>query len=205
MTTLLIIRHGETDWVGKRLAGRLPGIPLNENGLRQADALAEALAHLPIGALYSSPLERACQSAAPLARRLNLPVRLHDGLQEIDFGAWQGLTSEEMTQQPLWSLVQRQPSQVRFPGGESFIEAQQRMAAVMEELLTAHAGEQDWVACFSHSDSIRVLVAHVLDMPLDAFQRLTVDPISVTVIQRREERTRLVSLNHRQNLLHSSI
>lgn len=195
MTTLLLIRHGETDWVGKRLAGRTPGIPLNETGRRQAEDLAAALAHLPLAALYSSPLERARQSAEPLARRLNLPVRVHNGLQEIDFGEWQGLTGEEMRSQPLWPQVQHRPSQVRFPGGESFEEAQQRMIAVMNELLATHPGDT-LVACFSHSDSIRILVAHVLAMPLDAFQRLTVDPISVTVIRHHEERTRLVTLNH---------
>jgi len=203
MTTLLLIRHGETDWVGKRLAGRTPGIPLNENGRRQAEDLADALAHLPLTALYSSPLERARQSAEPLARRLNLPVRVHNGLQEIDFGQWQGLTGEEMRNQPLWPQVQRRPSQVRFPGGESFEEAQQRMVTVMDELLAAHPGDA-LVACFSHSDSIRILVAHVLAMPLDAFQRLTVDPISVTVIRQNEERTRLVTLNHRHGPLHIS-
>lgn len=203
MTTLLLIRHGETDWVGKRLAGRTPGIPLNENGRRQAEDLADALAHLPLTALYSSPLERARQSAEPLARRLNLPVRVHNGLQEIDFGQWQGLTGEEMRNQPLWPQVQRRPSQVRFPGGESFEEAQQRMVTVMDELLAAHPGDA-LVACFSHSDSIRILVAHVLAMPLDAFQRLTIDPISVTVIRQNEERTRLITLNHRHGPLHIS-
>ena len=181
MPIFLLIRHGENDFVGKRLAGRLPGVHLNEKGRQQAALIAQTLSKAPIKAIYSSPLERAVETATPLAQAFNLPVNLRSGLMEIDFGRWQGKTHKQMHRLKLWKVVQEQPSQMRFPGGESFAEAQQRLSEEIEAIKATHE-EQDLVACFSHSDAISLVVAHYLGLPLDHFQRLSIGTASMTTL-----------------------
>jgi probable phosphoglycerate mutase len=179
MATLILIRHGENNFVGRRLAGHLPGVHLNAAGQKQAEALASILRQESINAIYSSPLDRTMETAEPLARALNLPINPNDGLAEVDFGDWQGKSISYLKRLKLWKAVQKTPSQVRFPNGESFSEAQARMVAAIEAINAAY-GEKDRVACFSHCDTIRLAVAHYLDMPLDSFQRLTINPASIT-------------------------
>lgn len=186
MTILLLIRHGENDYVGKRLAGRRSGVHLNERGRQQAQALAQVLCKAPIKAIYSSPLERAVETAGPLARELGLEIQTREGLLEIDFGAWVGKTIGQMRRTKLWKLVQHQPSQARFPEGESFAEAQQRIASTLQEIAATHQPDQ-MVACFSHSDAIKVAVAYFLGLPLDNFQRLSVSTASISVLIIPEE------------------
>ncbi|HEX9012899.1 MAG TPA: histidine phosphatase family protein, partial [Anaerolineaceae bacterium] len=181
MATLLLIRHGENDSIGKRLTGRLPGVHLNAAGCRHAEQLAEALKNLPIKAIYSSPLERTMETAEPLAQILNLAVIPRDGLMEINFGAWQGKTPKQMARLKLWKTVQESPSQMTFPQGESFPAAQERIAAELNAINASHE-EDDLVACFSHSDAIKLAVSYFLGLPLDHFQRTSVDPCSLTMI-----------------------
>ncbi len=181
MTTILLIRHGQNNFVGKRLAGHLPKVYLNDAGRKQAQAIADFLKDAPLKAVYSSPLERALQTAEPLAEQHNLQVQMHPGLTEVNFGEWQGKTLKQLARRKLWKMVQEKPSGMRFPGGESFYEAQQRVAMAIEEIAGWHE-EKDLVACFSHSDTIRLAVSHFLAMPLDAFQRVGVDTASVTSI-----------------------
>jgi probable phosphomutase (TIGR03848 family) len=181
MPTLLLIRHGANDFVGRRLAGRTPGVHLNERGRQQAETLAAILAKAPIKAVYSSPLERAVETAEPLARALGLTVQVCDGLTEVDFGRWVGKTARQMARTKLWKVVQWSPSQARFPAGESFTEAQGRIVAAIESILAAHA-DGDLVACVSHSDAIKLALAHYLGLPLDNFQRLHVDTASISVL-----------------------
>jgi len=181
MTTILLIRHGQNDFIGRRLAGRTPGVHLNENGLKQAESLALLLANVPLKAIYSSPLERALETAAPLARRLNLPVISRPGLQEIDFGSWTGKTIKQMQRMKAWKIVQEKASEMTFPRGESFIEAQQRIVAEVQAIGACYE-ERDLVACFSHSDAIKLGIAFFLGMPLDNFQRLSIDLTSLTVL-----------------------
>jgi probable phosphoglycerate mutase len=181
MTTLLLIRHGQNDFVGKRLAGRLPGVHLNERGRQQAQTIALALCKAPIKAIYSSPLERAIETAEPLSQALHLPVQISPGLIELDFGTWTGKTGKQMARTKLWKVVQQAPSKMVFPAGESFVQAQQRIAAELESIAAAH-DEKDLVACFSHSDAIKLAVAYFLGMPLDNFQRLAVDVTSITTL-----------------------
>ncbi len=181
MPILLLIRHGSNDFVGKRLAGRLPGVHLNEKGRQQAEALAQALCNAPIKAIYSSPLERAAETAEPLAQALHLPVNLRPGLMEIDFGDWVGKTLGQMHRMKLWKTVQQAPSQARFPHGESFGEAQQRIVAELDAIVAGHE-KDDLLACFSHSNSIKLALAHYLGLPLDNFQRLSIDTTSVSVV-----------------------
>ena len=181
MTTVLLIRHGENSMVGKRLAGRLPEVHLNKKGKEQAQILAEALCKAPIKAIYSSPLERAVETAEPLAKALNLPIQPAPGLIELAYGDWQGRTLKQLGRLKLWKVVQEKPSEMRFPNGESFIEVQERTVAEIERIAAAHE-EQDLVACFSHGDIIRLAVAHFLGMPLDVFQRLASSPASISVV-----------------------
>ncbi len=194
MPVILLIRHGENSYVGKRLAGRLPGVHLNENGIKQAQAIAAMLKEAPITAIYSSPLERAMETAQPLAEALNLPVQPCDGLLEVDFGSWVGKTYRQMQRMKLWKTVQEKPSEMRFPGGELFAEARERVARAIEEIQSS-AGEKDIIACFSHSDVIRLAVSYYLDMPLDSFQRVSVDTASVSALFLSKEMPRVLNVN----------
>jgi probable phosphoglycerate mutase len=180
-TTLLLIRHGETEYVVKGImSARMPGVSLNENGRAQAAAVAQALAGAPITRIYSSPMERAQETAAALARLLNLEVILAYGIIETDVGAWTGLSADQVKDDPLWQVLLERSSQLQFPGGESFAGIQQRAAAELKAIAARHPGEM--VACFSHADVIRAALAYFLEIPLDAFQRISVDTCSVSVL-----------------------
>ena len=181
MPVFFLIRHGSNDFVGKRLVGRLPGVHLNERGRQQAEMVAQALCHLPLAAVYSSPLDRAVETAEPLARALSIPVRQEAGLGEIDFGEWQGMSLGQLRRRKMWKMVQEKPSEMRFPGGESFSEAQNRVAQALEVIMHQHDGKA-LIACFSHGDTIRLAVAHALGLPLDNFQRLNIDTASLTIL-----------------------
>lgn len=181
MTTLLLIRHGENNMVGKRLAGRLPNVHLNDKGKQQAQKLAEVLCKAPLKALYSSPLERAVETAEPLAQMLELPILPAPGLIELGYGEWQGKTLKQLGRLKLWKVVQNKPSEMRFPNGESFVEVLERAVAEVERIAAAHE-EKDMVACFSHGDIIRLVVSHYLGVPLDLFQRVAANPASISVI-----------------------
>ncbi len=194
MPVILLIRHGENNFVGKRLAGRLPGVHLNENGQKQAEAIAALLKEMPVTAIYSSPLERAMETAQPLADALNLPVQICEGLLEVNFGKWQGKTLKQMQRMKLWKTVQEKPSAMRFPEGESFAEARERVVQAIEEIKAA-VGEKEIVACFSHSDTIRLAVSYYLDMPLDSFQRVGVDTASLSALFLSEGMPRVLNVN----------
>ncbi len=181
MAVILLIRHGENDTVGKTLAGRLPNVHLNEKGQAQARRLAAGLAALPIKAVYASPLERAQETAEPIARVHGLPVKTLPALLEVDFGAWQGQRLSRLKRGRLWKTVQDNPASFRFPKGESFAEAQARVAAGLTAISEQYGGK-DMVVCAAHSDVIRLAVAHFLGLPLDHFQRVQIAPASVTVL-----------------------
>jgi len=196
MTTILLIRHGENDYVKKgRLAGRLPGIHLNEKGREQAQAVAEKLAGAPVKAVYSSPLERAMETAGPIASALGLEVIPRQGLVETDFGEWQDKKVKGLSRLKIWRVVQFAPTLMRFPQGESFAECQFRMMQEIETLRAQH-DPKDLFVCVSHSDPIKLLVAYYLGLPLDLFQRLHVAPASITVLGIGEGGSRLLTLNY---------
>jgi len=194
MTTLLLIRHAENDYVRTgRLAGRLPGVHLNDAGRRQAQALAERLRGAPLAALYSSPLARAWETAAPLSIVARLKVNLCPGVTEIDFGRWSGRRLKELARLALWRVVQQTPSRLQFPGGESFVSAQTRAVAAVEQI--ARVYPKGLVGVVSHADVIKLLVAYYLGLALDHFQRLTVEPAAVTVLRLGHGGPTLVKLN----------
>lgn len=177
---MLLVRHGVTPTTGRVLPGRAPGLHLADAGLRQAERVAERLAALPVAALYSSPLERALETAQPTADRLGLPVTIDGGLAECDFGEWTGLELSVLARRKEWQTVQRAPSTFHFPGGEGFAAMQARVVAAVDRLRSAHRGGV--VACFSHADPIKAALAHALGTHLDLFQRIVVGPASVSVI-----------------------
>jgi len=200
MPFLLLIRHGENEYVQKgRLAGRLPGVHLNENGRRQAQELAEKLAEAPICTIYSSPLERAVETAQPLAEQLKIEIILREGLLETDYGEWQGKTLKGLKRRKLWQPIQNLPSQVRFPGGESFAECQDRVCRELQSICAGHEAK-DVVACVFHADPIKLAVAHYIGLPLDHFQRLSSAPASITALHIADGRASLVTLNYLSSL-----
>ena len=193
-TTILLIRHAETPTTGKVLPGRAAGLGLSDKGIAQAEARAADIAGKhQIAAIYSSPMERAQQTAAPIGVATRRKVRIHEGLNECDFGLWTGRRLKALYKLPAWRTVQRTPSNFRFPEGESFLEMQSRIAAALNELARAHRGKT--VVAVSHADTIKAAVAHALGMHLDMFQRLAVSPASQTVIQLGAGAPVVVSVN----------
>ena len=197
MPIILLIRHAENEYVKTgRMAGRLPGVHLNERGQGQARELADALAHAPIKALYSSPMERATETAAPLAEKLGLEIQLRPGLIEAEIGEWAGMELKAARKLPEWKIVQSAPSRFRFPGGESFVEIQTRLVNEIEAI--AKENDKDaLVACILHADPIKLIVAYYMGMPLDHFQRLACDTASVTMLMLGAGGAALLKLNQR--------
>lgn len=203
MPTILLIRHGENDYVKKnRLAGRMDGVHLNDKGRAQAQALASHLAKAPIKAVYSSPLERTIETAEPIAEAVGLEVIPRPGLLETDYGTWQNKTLKQLQRRKLWKVVQRAPSLARFPEGESFAETQQRISGEIELLCSEHK-PKDLIVCVGHADPIKLVVAYYLGLPLDLFQRLTVNPASISAIHIGESGSRLLALNFDPSLTFS--
>lgn len=201
MTLILLIRHGENDVMHRRLAGRLPGVHLNENGRKQAQALARALEHAPIEAVYSSPLERALETAQPLAEARGLTVQIRPALSEVDYGDWQGRTYKQLRRAKLWKTVQDDPASVRFPNGETLVEVQQRVIEELEHLARLHTrpsqeGQQPppeaVIAAVAHGDIIRLALVHYLNMAVNDFHRLTIFPASLSLIRLHPEQRPLV-------------
>jgi probable phosphomutase (TIGR03848 family) len=195
MTRLLLIRHADNDWVRSgRLAGWTPDIHLNETGQRQAEALGERLAAAKLRAVYSSPLERAVETAqAVLKHHPDLELRIEEGLGEVHFGAWTGKRLRKLARTRLWQVVQGYPSGMRFPKGESFHEMQARVVGTLERIAGEHP--QGTVAIFSHSDVIKAVVAHYAGMHLDLFQRIVISPASISIIDLHRMRPFIVRLN----------
>ena len=180
-TFVLLIRHGENDWVDtNRLAGRTAGVLLNDKGRKQSAALAESLADHPITAVYSSPMERCLETAEPVAKALNLTVIQEPGVLEVDYGEWQGGDLKELAKTPEWQLVQHNPSSFRFPNGETLFEVQVRAVSTIERLRQAHPDQV--IAIFSHGDVIRTCLAHFMGTPMDLFQRIIINTASISAL-----------------------
>jgi len=192
---LMLVRHAQNDWVGDRLAGWTPGVHLNEKGRQQAQVLGERLAHLPITAIYSSPLERAVETAQAIAAHHTLEVQILEGVGETRYGDWTGASLKELSKTELWPVVQVYPSGARFPGGESLRETQGRAVAALDALRDAHHQERDVVVVVSHADVVKAAVAHYVGLHLDLFQRLAISPASLSVIRFTRFGPRLLGLN----------
>lgn len=180
-TLALLVRHGQTPTTGASLPGRARGLHLADSGRAQAEAAAARLGGLStIDAVYASPLERTRETAAPIGRATGHKVSVNRGLLECDFGDWTGRKLSELRRLKEWETVQRYPSGFRFPGGESFVEMQQRMVSTLADLVERHRGRA--FVAVSHADPIKAALAHALGTHLDLFQRIVVSPCSVSAV-----------------------
>src|SRR6266498_2010645 len=180
-TLVLLVRHGQTPTTGRHLPGRAPGLHLSEAGQAQADLAAKRIAELKrVDAVYSSPLERARETALPIAAALGLKVQVDRGLTECDFGGWTGGEMKELMKRPEWQQVQRYPSGFRFPEGESFTEMLVRITGALQRVQLKHPGGV--LVAVSHADPIKAAVAHAMGAHLDLFQRTVISTCSITAI-----------------------
>lgn len=176
-----MVRHGKTPSTGKLLPGRAKGLHLSDIGKQEALVVAERLSKIKkVAAIYASPLERARETAAPIAKALKQKVIINRGLLECDFGDWTGEELAKLMKLPEWSNVQRAPSTFRFPKGESFTEMQTRMVSTLDDLRKKHSGGV--VICVSHADPIKAAVAHAMGTHIDLFQRIVISTCSVTAV-----------------------
>ena len=193
MTTFLLIRHGETDANGKLMAGSAKGWRLNPRGTRQAQMLADRLASVEIRAIYASPLERAMETAEPIARSHGIQPIPVEGLGEIRIGAWQGIPFSELDRREDWRRFNTFRSGTCPPGGELMRETQTRMFTEIESLRARHP--EDTVAVVSHSDPLRSLLAFHLGIPLDLTRRLQLNTGSLSVVRMDASSVRVLSVN----------
>ena len=178
---MLLVRHGQTPTTGKLLPGRAPGLHLADVGREQAQRAAERIAALTtVDAVYASPLERARETAAPIAAARGLKVQIDKGLLECEFGDWTGAELKKLMKLPEWGTVQRAPSTFRFPNGESFTEMQTRMVSAIDRLRAKHEGGV--IVLVSHADPIKAAVAHAMGTHIDLFQRIVIGTCSVSAI-----------------------
>jgi probable phosphomutase (TIGR03848 family) len=193
MTTFLLIRHALCDPVGRSIAGRAPGVPLNQRGRQQAEALAERLAELPISAVYSSPLERAVQTGRPIAERKGLTVEQREGLNEVDFGDWTGKQLGELHSLAEWQHFNTYRSGTRIPGGETMQEVLARALNELGDIATLHSSST--VAVVSHGDVLRSLICQFLGITLDLMLRLEIEPASVSIVELQPYGPRVLLVN----------
>ncbi|SIR89012.1 histidine phosphatase family protein [Williamsia sterculiae] len=201
--TVILVRHGRsTANTSGVLAGRSEGVQLDEKGAEQAAGLVERLAGVTdLAAIVRSPLLRCAQTVAPLVDAVHVDEIVDDRLAEVDYGEWTGKTIKELVSEPLWRTVQQHPSAAVFPGGEGLAAVQTRAVAAIREYdrkFSAAAGEgRDavWIAC-SHGDVIKSVVADAMGCHLDSFQRVVVDPASITVIRYGETRPYVHTVNN---------
>lgn len=186
MTTLILLRHARSAAnAAGVLAGRSPGVELDETGREQAATLVSRLSGVPIADIVTSPLTRCRQTVAPLAADRGITPRTEPDLAEVDYGEWTGGELKKLAKDPLWKVVQAHPSAVVFPGGEGLAGMQARAVAAVrrhaERIAAEHGPQAVWLAC-THGDVIKAILADALATHLDNFQRIVVDPGSISVI-----------------------
>jgi probable phosphomutase (TIGR03848 family) len=187
MTTVVLVRHGLTHMTGPVLAGWTPGLHLDERGQKQAQAVAERLAPVAFDAIVSSPLDRCLDTAgfiraAQTEAGRDLALDVDRRIIECDYGDWTGKPLKDLVKDPMWKVVQAQPSAARFPAGESLTEVSSRAVAAVREWDARLPEDAIWVAC-SHGDVIKAILADALGLHLDQFQRIVVDPCSVSIVR----------------------
>ena len=203
-TLIIFVRHGRTPTTGTKLPGRAPNLHLSDEGKSQAEMIAKEIEKssssflgAKVSAVYASPMERTQETAKPIAKSLNLRVRTLQGLNECNFGDWTGRRLRDLSKLKSWSTIQKQPSNFRFPNGESFTEMQNRMLKTVDKILERHPGET--VVCVSHADPIKAILASAVGTPLDLFQRILVGPCSASVVLYTKERPLVLTLNSNGN------
>lgn len=200
MATVLLVRHGLTAMTGPVLAGHTPGVHLDERGRAQAEAMAARLVPVPLAAVVTSPLERCVETAHAVLTGRSLVSSIEPRLAEVRYGDWTGKPLKDLVKQPLWRVVQAHPSAAVFPGaeGEALAGAQSRAVSAVREWdarIAASAGpDAVWLAC-SHGDIIKAVLADALGLHLDLFQRIVVDPCSVSVVRYTDTRPFVLRVN----------
>jgi probable phosphomutase (TIGR03848 family) len=193
-TLVLLVRHGLTPTTGVKLPGRARGLHLSDEGRRQAEAAAARIAKISkLFAIYSSPLERARDTAQIIAKARHMAVRIERGLLELDIGNFTGIAIKDAAAKPEWKIIQQHPSGFRFEGGESFTEMQARITGAIARIVARHPGRI--VVAVSHADPIKAAVAHALGTPLDLFQRIMIGTASITAIAYRPSGAAVLTVN----------
>lgn len=201
MTTILLIRHAVNDFVKTgKLAGRMAGVSLNDEGLAQAGALGQRLALAPLRRIYSSPMERTLETATAIVKHHpQLSVNEQPEIIEVEYGDWQGKKISELQRRKMWAVVQEYPSRATFPNGETMRDAQARMVNAIEALARRHP--EGLIALVCHADLIKMALAHYLGMHLDAFQRIVISPASISTLQLGHSRPFIIGMNDIAHLL----
>jgi probable phosphomutase (TIGR03848 family) len=197
VTTVILLRHGRTTAnTGGVLAGWTPGVRLDEAGEAQVAAVGERLAKVPLAAVVSSPLERCGQTAAAVVQGRDVDVQTDDRLGEARYGDWTGRAIKELAKEPLWKVVQQHPSAAVFPGpeGEGLAQTQARAVAAVRAWNATLGPDAVWLAC-SHGDVIKAILADALGLHLDQFQRIVVDPASISVVTYTDTRPFVIRVN----------
>ncbi|AHH97624.1 histidine phosphatase family protein [Kutzneria viridogrisea] len=199
MATLILLRHAQSTANGSAvLAGRSPGVELADTGQAQAGKLVDRLAGVELAEVVASPLLRCQQTVVPLVSARGMSVTTEDDLSEVDYGGWTGRPLAELFKEPLWKVVQQHPSAAVFPEGEGLAEVQSRAVRAIRahdaRITAAHGEESVWLAC-SHGDVIKSVLADALGVHLDGFQRIVVDPCSVSVVRYTETRPFVLRVN----------
>lgn len=201
MATVILARHGRTSAnTGGVLAGRSKGVHLDELGEKQAAGAALRVAGIPLAAIVTSPMERCRETAAHIskAQATRVPVRVERDAAEVDYGDWTGQPLKELVKEPLWKTVQAHPAGVVFPGGESMARMSARVVSAVRrwdaKVESEHGPEAVWVLS-SHGDPIKAILADALGMHLDAFQRIVVDPGSLSVVRYSTLRPFVLTVN----------
>ncbi len=199
MSTLLLVRHGLTAMTGPVLAGRTPGVHLDERGLKQAAAVAERIAAVPLTAIVTSPLDRCLETAGAIRDAQAVAGRepqwhVDERIVECDYGDWTGRPFKELMKEPMWKIVQGQPSAAHFPGGESLVDMSTRAVRAVRDWDARLGDDAVWVAC-AHGDIIKAIVADALGLHLDQYQRIVPDPCSVSVIRYTQTRPFVIRVN----------
>jgi probable phosphomutase (TIGR03848 family) len=203
MSTIIFLRHGHSAAnATDTLTGQLPGIGLSSKGKKQAIELIDRIGAKRIDYLHLSPIERCQLTIDPWLRSKNsnslLSYEIRDGLSEIDFGDWSGQKLSTLRRKLLWKDVQQRPSSVTFPGGESFNKVQRRAVAAVEDILSMKANKTHLVV--SHSDTIKLILAHYSSMKLDSFQSLIINPASFSVLKSHKNGTSILTINNQSTL-----
>jgi len=194
MTIFFLIRHASCAGLGETLWGRTAGVCLNEQGKLQAQRLAERLRRITLEAIYSSPLERATVTAEAIARAMNREVNENLAFNEIDFGDWSGKSFDDLSKDERWRRFNESRSTNRIPGGEAFLEVQNRVVTELERLSTKHSDAR--VAIVSHADVIKAAVAYFAATPIDLLHRIEISPCSISVIALDNGNATLLTINN---------
>lgn len=192
-TIFHLIRHGAHDLLGRVLVGQAPGITLNDEGRAQAEAVADALTGAPLRAIVASPLQRSCETAAPLADRLGLSVRVEEDLSDLNFGDWTNLPFDELHRRPDWQAFNRFRGGRAIPGGESMIGVQARALETLFRLRREFPDGE--VAIFSHGDVIKAMLMNFLGTPLDMIRRIEISPGSRSLLLVAESDAKVLAVN----------